>query len=159
MRKRIITPVQQETAPPDLEWLNMEGLAEVEITSEDAAHPIDSALLPGRASGWRAAGPGSRKSVFFRLSATASADLAEFRGDPHSANARIRLALVAGWRAVFPGNRAAAVELQSPRRNQRDGRPSRRTPGGHGARVEYHSGHKWGKCDRFFGAVAACLIG
>ncbi|PQP34590.1 carbohydrate-binding protein, partial [Desulfobacteraceae bacterium SEEP-SAG9] len=44
MRKRIITPVQQETASPDLEWLNMEGLAEVEITSEDAAHPIESAL-------------------------------------------------------------------------------------------------------------------
>ena len=61
MRKRIITPVQQETAPPDLEWLNMEGLAEVEITSEDAAHPIESALLPGRASGWRAAGPGKQK--------------------------------------------------------------------------------------------------
>ncbi len=61
MRKRIITPVQQETAPPDLEWLNMEGLAEVEITSEDAAHPIESALLPGRVSGWRAAGPGEQK--------------------------------------------------------------------------------------------------
>ena len=60
MRKRIITPVQQETASPDLEWLNMEGLAEVEITSEDAAHPIESALLPGRASGWRAAGPGKQ---------------------------------------------------------------------------------------------------
>jgi hypothetical protein len=61
MRKRIITPVQQETAPPDLEWLNMEELAEVEITSEDPAHPIESALLPGRASGWRAAGPGEQK--------------------------------------------------------------------------------------------------
>ena len=61
MRKRIITPVQQETTPPDLEWLNMEELAEVEITSEDPAHPIESALLPGRASGWRAAGPGEQK--------------------------------------------------------------------------------------------------
>jgi hypothetical protein len=60
MRKRIITPVQQETTYPDLEWLNIEGLAEVEITSEDAAHPIESALLPGRASGWRAAGPGKQ---------------------------------------------------------------------------------------------------
>ncbi|MCJ7684247.1 MAG: hypothetical protein MUO68_08125 [Desulfobacteraceae bacterium] len=60
MRKRIITPVQQETASPDLEWLNMERLAEVEITSEDAAHPIESALLPVRASGWRAAGPGKQ---------------------------------------------------------------------------------------------------
>lgn len=60
MRKRIITPVQQETASLDQDWLNLEGLAEVEITSEDAAHPIESALLPGRASGWRAAGPGKQ---------------------------------------------------------------------------------------------------
>ena len=60
MRKRIITPVQQETAPPDLEWLNIEELAEVEITSEDAAHPIEAALLPAHSSGWRAAGPGKQ---------------------------------------------------------------------------------------------------
>lgn len=60
MRKRIITPVQQETALPDLEWLNIEELAEVEITSEDAAHPIEYALLPGLASGWCAAGPGKQ---------------------------------------------------------------------------------------------------
>ena len=60
MRKRIITPVQQETASPDLAWLNMERLAEVESTSEDPAHPIESALLPVRASGWRAAGPGKQ---------------------------------------------------------------------------------------------------
>jgi hypothetical protein len=38
----------------------VERLAEVEITSEDAAHPIESALLPGRAPGWRAAGPGKQ---------------------------------------------------------------------------------------------------
>jgi hypothetical protein len=60
MRKRIITPVQQETVSPDLEWLNMEELAEVEVTSEAASHPIESALLPSRASGWRAAGPGKQ---------------------------------------------------------------------------------------------------
>ena len=63
MRKRIITSAQQEAAPPELEWLNMETLAEVEITSEDAAHPIESALLPGRTpeEGWRASGPGAQK--------------------------------------------------------------------------------------------------
>jgi hypothetical protein len=57
MRKQIIAPVQQKTTSPDQDWLNVESLAEVEITSEDAAHPIESALLPGQASGWRAAGP------------------------------------------------------------------------------------------------------
>ena len=66
MRKRIITSVQQETASPAPEWLNMEGLAEVEITSEDAAHPIESALLPGRASGWRAARRRARPSGGWR---------------------------------------------------------------------------------------------
>ena len=60
MRKRIIDPVQQEIASPDQEWLNVESLAEVEITSEDGAHPIESALLPGRTSGWRAAVPGKQ---------------------------------------------------------------------------------------------------
>ena len=60
MRKRIIAPVQQKTTSPDLDWLNVEDLAEVEITSEDAAHPIEFALLPGQASGWRASGPGKQ---------------------------------------------------------------------------------------------------
>ena len=60
MRKRIIAQVQKDTASPDQDWLNMEEVAEVEVTSEDAAHPIESALLPGRASGWRAAGPGQQ---------------------------------------------------------------------------------------------------
>ena len=61
MRKRIISKAQQEPATPDLEWLDMDALAEVEITSEDADHPIESALLPGRSAGWRADGPGEQK--------------------------------------------------------------------------------------------------
>ncbi|MDX2506806.1 MAG: carbohydrate-binding protein [Gammaproteobacteria bacterium] len=60
MHKRIITPVQQEAAFVDQDWLNIEQLAEVEITSEDADHPIESALLPNQGSGWRAAGPGKQ---------------------------------------------------------------------------------------------------
>lgn len=60
MRKRIIASVNKETASPDQDWLNVEELAEVEITSEDAAHPIESALLPGTTSGWRAAGTGKQ---------------------------------------------------------------------------------------------------
>ena len=60
MRKRIIAQTQQATTSPNPDWLNVEQLAEVEITSEDPAHPIESALLPGPASGWRAAGPGKQ---------------------------------------------------------------------------------------------------
>jgi hypothetical protein len=60
MRTRLIAAVQQDIAPQDQDWLNMEGLAEVEITSEDPAHPIESALLPLIGSGWRAGGPGKQ---------------------------------------------------------------------------------------------------
>ena len=60
MRKRIITPAHLETELPDLEWLDVEGLAEVEITSEDVAHPIEFALLPDQVSGWRAAESGKQ---------------------------------------------------------------------------------------------------
>ena len=60
MRKRIIPSVQKDIPPPGEDWLDLERLAQVEITSEDAAHPIESALLPDRGSGWRAAGPGEQ---------------------------------------------------------------------------------------------------
>jgi hypothetical protein len=60
MRKRIIAPVQNESAPINQDWLNLEQLAEAEITSEDASHPIESALLPEQTAGWRAAGPGKQ---------------------------------------------------------------------------------------------------
>ena len=60
MRKRIIAPVQQANTTADEDWLKIEELAEVEITSEDAAHPIESALLPSGGSGWRAAEPGKQ---------------------------------------------------------------------------------------------------
>ena len=60
MRKRIIGQAQQSTVSLDGDWLDVEGLAEVELTSEDAAHPIESALLPGQTAGWRAAEPGKQ---------------------------------------------------------------------------------------------------
>jgi hypothetical protein len=59
MRKRISRNVQQGVAS-ECHWLNVEELVEVEITSEDATHPIESALVPGGTSGWRAAEPGDQ---------------------------------------------------------------------------------------------------
>jgi hypothetical protein len=60
MRKRIIGSAPKETAPPNDEWLRLDDLADVEISSEVAAHPIEAALLPERAEGWRAAEPGKQ---------------------------------------------------------------------------------------------------
>lgn len=56
MRKRILPSIQDAPSPGD--WLDLDSLVEVELTSEDSASPIESALLPGEGPGWRAAGPG-----------------------------------------------------------------------------------------------------
>ena len=65
MRKRIVRPIKENLAgaedqSPRQDWLNVETLAEVEITSEDSAYPIESALVPGDTLGWRAAEPGDQ---------------------------------------------------------------------------------------------------
>ena len=61
MRKRIIhqgTPAT--TAADDQDWLEVEHLVQVELTSEDAGHPIESALIINTGSGWRAQQPGKQ---------------------------------------------------------------------------------------------------
>ena len=60
MRKRIIGHGPGEIAAAEPGWMDLERLAQVEITSEDIDHPIESALIPGTGSGWRAAQPGEQ---------------------------------------------------------------------------------------------------
>lgn len=58
MRKRIIGQEIRNVVSKNQRWLNLDALAQVEVTSENAAHPIESGLLPNSDSGWRAAQPG-----------------------------------------------------------------------------------------------------
>jgi len=60
MRKHIIGHGPREVAAAEPGWLDLERLAQVEITSEDAGYPIESALIPGTGLGWRAAQPGEQ---------------------------------------------------------------------------------------------------
>jgi hypothetical protein len=60
MRKRLVGHSPGEVAAAEPGWLNLEHLAQVEITSEDVDYPIESALIPGLGSGWRAAQPGEQ---------------------------------------------------------------------------------------------------
>jgi hypothetical protein len=61
MRKRIIQQIPPDPSlPGEDDWLKLDDLAEVEVTSEDTAHPIESALLPNHGTGWRAAEPGKQ---------------------------------------------------------------------------------------------------
>ena len=60
MRKQTITSAAQAISPSDDSWFNLERLVQVEITSESAEHPIESALIPGHGPGWRAAQSGKQ---------------------------------------------------------------------------------------------------
>ena len=62
MRKRQIAPTLQRAEPSDEAWLDMDRNVLVEVTSEENAYPIESALLPDENEncGWRAANPGTQ---------------------------------------------------------------------------------------------------
>lgn len=57
MRKRVIDGAADGEQPAEGGWLDLEPLAQLELTSEDPAHPIEAAL-GGSGAGWRAAAPG-----------------------------------------------------------------------------------------------------
>lgn len=54
MRKRIINKEHQQGAPDSHSWLDVEQLVQVEVTSENADHPIESAFVLDSTTVWRA---------------------------------------------------------------------------------------------------------
>ena len=60
MRKRIIVSSPTSIALEDRVWLDLERIAEVEITSETPANPVDFALVAGTDSGWTASQSGEQ---------------------------------------------------------------------------------------------------
>lgn len=60
MRKLVNTTAPPEVSRDDEDWLDLERVARVEISSEDERHPVEAALVPGAWSGWLAAGPGAQ---------------------------------------------------------------------------------------------------
>ena len=60
MRKQIITHAAQEPSTLEADWLDLEHMTQVEVTSEEAAHPIEAALISGAGVGWRAAESGEQ---------------------------------------------------------------------------------------------------
>jgi hypothetical protein len=57
MHKRILN--NPSDTPRDTRWIDLSD-ARVEISSEDVAHPIETALVGGQGDGWRAARPGKQ---------------------------------------------------------------------------------------------------
>jgi len=64
MRKRIINQNTHNVSPVDQSWIDLQYMAQVELTSEDSAHPIEAALIHSFGSGWRAAQGGEQTIRF-----------------------------------------------------------------------------------------------
>ena len=80
MRKRVVPGHPNQDALADEEWLHIEGLAEVEVTSVALAYPVESALLAEPSAGWRASGPGPQTiRLHFRPPQQLTKDFAQFR--------------------------------------------------------------------------------
>ena len=60
MRKRLITPIPQDSPHLDEGWLDLAGAAVVEVTSEEKEYPVEAALIAGELRGWRAADSGTQ---------------------------------------------------------------------------------------------------
>ena len=62
MRKRLTTEISRSSPPSPSpgDWLDLERLAQVEVSSEDDAHPIEAALLRPGDVGWRASTAGEQ---------------------------------------------------------------------------------------------------
>jgi hypothetical protein len=61
VRKTIIDPTAVHTERcTEQEWLDLEEVATVEVTSEDPSFPLESALVSGKGPGWRAAERGKQ---------------------------------------------------------------------------------------------------
>jgi hypothetical protein len=60
MRKHLIAPIPQSAPALNEDWLDLDGAAVVEVTSEDKNYPVESALTAGETRGWRAADSGTQ---------------------------------------------------------------------------------------------------
>lgn len=58
MRKSILSSNADHAILSSDQWLDLEALARVEISSENPAHPFENALHRDGRSGWRATAPG-----------------------------------------------------------------------------------------------------
>jgi hypothetical protein len=60
MRKHIINATEPNPLQTPEQWLNIEEIARVEVSSEDPQYPIESAFKAGKSAGWRAGQSGGQ---------------------------------------------------------------------------------------------------
>ena len=68
MRKRIINATEPNPPRTSEEWLNLEEIARVEVSSEDPNYPIESSFKHGESLGWRASQLGEQTIRLYLIS-------------------------------------------------------------------------------------------
>src|SRR5499427_7379922 len=58
MRKKLVSAIRNTDAASKHDWLELERVARVEVSSEAEGYPVEGALLNGGRRGWRANEPG-----------------------------------------------------------------------------------------------------
>ena len=58
MRKKLVSAIRNTDVASRHEWLELERVARVEVSSEAEGYPVEGALLKDRQRGWRANEPG-----------------------------------------------------------------------------------------------------
>src|SRR5262245_26119677 len=108
MRKQTSSSGSQAVSRSGDAWLDLERLAKVEITSESAEHPIESALIPDRLAGERR-NPENRRSASSLTNPLPSGVFFSGETKRNRAHAEICAAVVTGRTAVAARDRAPAV--------------------------------------------------
>jgi hypothetical protein len=58
--RKIVRKSEAEATPENGPWLDVSAIAQVEVTSEDSQHPIESIFTEGSEGGWRASERGKQ---------------------------------------------------------------------------------------------------
>jgi hypothetical protein len=112
MRKRLITP--KDAPAVNTGWLDLDGAAVVEATSEEKEYPVESALVAGGTRGWRAADSGTQTIRLIFDQPQGLTHRARLRRNRNTAHPRVRIAMVSGWGDARFERLCAAMEFQSP---------------------------------------------
>ena len=120
MRKRLITPIPHDASRLGEKWLDLDGAGVVEVTSEEKDFPIESALVVGKTTGWRAADSGTQtiRLVFDepqRLNRIALV----FEETETGRTQEFVLRWSARWGTLVSRDCATTVEFQSPEHGPR----------------------------------------
>ena len=62
MRKRLTKDLREVAGDGEQNWIDLENMAQVELTSEDTSYPVEGALGASSGPGWRAA-HGGRQTI------------------------------------------------------------------------------------------------